>query len=262
MIDLSHLGDLIEAHGRVARVVIAGHKGSTPRESGAAMYVWQDGQSGTIGGGRLELQATNRARGLLEGGPTTEVTRQALGPALSQCCGGAVTLVTEIWDSARYRDEIDTAAWDFHGIFVRRVEGSDDLPVRVRRRLHASEDTEIATQLVNGWLIEQVWRDRQPVYIYGAGHVGTALAKTLAPLPQFAVHLIDVRPDMFDDLPENVACLRDRLPTEVMAEAAPETAHFIMTPEHDYDLELCHTVLQRSFAYAGARSYVCTLCKN
>ena len=64
MIDLSKLGDLITAHGIVARVVIAGHKGSTPRESGASIYVWDEGQSGTIGGGRLELDAVNRAREL------------------------------------------------------------------------------------------------------------------------------------------------------------------------------------------------------
>ena len=251
MIDLSKLGDLITAHGIVARVVIAGHKGSTPRESGASIYVWDDGQSGTIGGGRLELDAVNRARELLADGPATELRRQALGPALAQCCGGSVTLVTEIWDSARYRDEIDTAEWDFHGIFVRRVEGDTTLPDRIRRRLLASEDTEIPTQLVNGWLIEQVWRDRQPVYIYGAGHVGNALAKMLAPFPQFQIYLVDVRPDLSDDLPPNVAHSHDILPTEAMAKAPPETAHFIMTPDHDYDLELCHTILQQPFAYAG-----------
>ncbi len=49
----------------------------------------------------------------------------------------------------------------------------------------------------DGWLIEQVWRDRQPVYIYGAGHVGQALARVLAPLPQFKVNVVDVRADLF-----------------------------------------------------------------
>ena len=73
----------------------------------------------------------------------------------------------------------------------------------------------------------------------------------LAPLPQFEVHVADVRPDLMRDLPDHVLRSHDIPPTEVMAKAPPESAHFIMTPEHDYDLELCHTVLQRPFAYAG-----------
>ncbi|MDJ0823909.1 MAG: xanthine dehydrogenase accessory protein XdhC [Rhodobacter sp.] len=251
MIDLPHLTDHLQAHGPVARIVIAGHKGSTPRETGASMLVWEDGQSGTIGGGRLEFDAVLRAREMLEHGPGTQVQRQALGPALAQCCGGSVTLVTEVWDDARYRDEIDTKPFDFHGIFARRVEGDRPLPDKLRRRLLTSEDDPISTQLVDGWLIEQVWRDRQPVYIYGAGHVGNALAKVLAPLPQFEVYVVDVRPGLFDDLPDQVARSNHIPPTQAMAKAPPETAHFIMTPEHDYDLELCHTLLQRPFAYAG-----------
>ena len=62
MFDLTALAETVAAHGRVARVVIAGFKGSSPREVGAAMLVWQGGQSGTIGGGALEWQAARRAR--------------------------------------------------------------------------------------------------------------------------------------------------------------------------------------------------------
>ncbi|MEX0285869.1 MAG: XdhC family protein, partial [Paracoccaceae bacterium] len=68
MIDLSELSDHIEMYGTVARVVIARHAGSAPREAGTSMLVWRDGQAGTIGGGRLELDAVARARVLLEQG--------------------------------------------------------------------------------------------------------------------------------------------------------------------------------------------------
>ncbi|MDJ0627786.1 MAG: xanthine dehydrogenase accessory protein XdhC [Rhodobacter sp.] len=251
MIDLPQLTGQLEAYGRVARIVIAGHNGSTPRETGAAMCVWDGGQSGTIGGGRLEFEAVKRAREMLDHGPGTEVRRQALGPALAQCCGGSVTLVTEVWNVDCYRAEIDTKPFEFQGVFVRRVEGDRPLPDKARRRLQASGDDPIPTQLIDGWLIEQVWRDRQPVFIYGAGHVGNALARVLAPLPQFEVHVADVRPPMLEDLPGTVLRSSDILPIEVMAKAPPEAAHFIMTPEHEYDLALCHQVLQRPFAYAG-----------
>ena len=55
--DVEALRRAVEAHGRVARVVIAEVKGSAPREVGAAMLVWDGGQAGTIGGGALELEA-------------------------------------------------------------------------------------------------------------------------------------------------------------------------------------------------------------
>lgn len=253
MIDLSKLGDAIQAHDRVARIVIAGHKGSTPRETGAAMLVWDDGQDGTIGGGRLEWEATQRARTMLAEGPATGVRRQPLGPALGQCCGGSVTLVTELWDAARYRSQFDEGTTEFAGLYVRRVEGDAPLPVRLRRRLMtaARQSQEVATQLTDGWLIEQVWIDPLPVYIYGAGHVGHALATVLAPLPRFEVHVVDVREMLFAGLPDNVRRHHDRPPHEIMAEASADAAHFIMTPDHEYDLELCHRVLGRDFGYAG-----------
>jgi len=252
MIDLSALGDAIEAQGPVARIVIAGHKGSTPRETGTSMLVFADRCVGTIGGGRLEFDAVSRARQMLADGPGIAVLRQPLGPALGQCCGGSVTLVTEIWDAARYRDQIDAADWEFAGIFARRVEGDAAFPDRLRRRLASAvnRSAEVATQLADGWLIEQVWREVQPVFIYGAGHVGAALAAVLAPMPGFKVHVADVRQDLLDALPDSVLRSAD-VSHQVMASAPAGAAHFIMTPDHDYDLELCHRVLQQRFAYAG-----------
>ena len=60
--DLDALRAAVAAHGRVARVVIAGSAGSVPRGTGTAMLVWSDGQSGTIGGGALEFQGHFRGR--------------------------------------------------------------------------------------------------------------------------------------------------------------------------------------------------------
>ncbi|MDM0018314.1 xanthine dehydrogenase accessory protein XdhC [Variovorax saccharolyticus] len=68
-------------------------QGSAPREAGTWMAVWADGLTATIGGGQLEFQATDEARGWLAGGPPIEgVRRYPLGPSLGQCCGGVVFL--------------------------------------------------------------------------------------------------------------------------------------------------------------------------
>ena len=61
--ELDTLNALVAKHGRVARVVIAEVKGSSPREVGAAMLVWEGGQSGTIGGGALVDVAAETGRG-------------------------------------------------------------------------------------------------------------------------------------------------------------------------------------------------------
>ena len=97
MFDLPALTAAVHQYGRVARVVIASHDGSAPRETGASMLVWASGQSGTIGGGALEYQATRAARAQTQ---ACTLARIPLGPALGQCCGGAVTLVTEVFTAS------------------------------------------------------------------------------------------------------------------------------------------------------------------
>ncbi len=74
------------------RVTIVAARGSAPRDAGTAMLVHPDRIDGTIGGGALEWEAMRIAREMLNG-DTAQTTRTiALGPALGQCCGGAVTL--------------------------------------------------------------------------------------------------------------------------------------------------------------------------
>ena len=68
-------------------------KGSVPREAGTRMLVAADELAGTIGGGHLELKAITQARQMLASGDSTPSSvHYPLGPALGQCCGGAVTL--------------------------------------------------------------------------------------------------------------------------------------------------------------------------
>ena len=68
--------------------------GSVPREAGTRMLVSARQAVGTIGGGHLELMAIENARALLAKLPDFQAVDRhcPLGPALGQCCGGAVTL--------------------------------------------------------------------------------------------------------------------------------------------------------------------------
>ena len=77
-------------------VRVTATRGSVPREAGAWMAVFADGTLlGTIGGGRLEYDAQAHALAVLAGRSDRLTLDYALGPALGQCCGGAVQLQFE-----------------------------------------------------------------------------------------------------------------------------------------------------------------------
>ena len=75
-------------------VEVSAARGSVPRERGTRMLVSAAQALGTIGGGHLELLAIDIARQMLARPDAVEPFERhfPLGPALGQCCGGAVTL--------------------------------------------------------------------------------------------------------------------------------------------------------------------------
>lgn len=240
MFDIETLAATIATHGRTARVVIADHQGSSPREVGAAMLVWATGQSGTIGGGALEHKATRRARAMLAHGGS-RLDRQALGPALGQCCGGAVTLLTEVYTTPPEGE-----------IIARSVDGTA-MPLSVKR-LFAQARNEgrlPASQLLHGWMIEPAQRPTRHLWIWGAGHVGRALVHTLAPLPGTAITWVDIAPDRFPAAPANVRILPTPDPGAAVSLAPPDAEHLILTYSHALDLDLCHRLLTHGFLSAG-----------
>ncbi len=92
-------------------VTVIDVKGSAPREVGAYMIILQDGsQTGTIGGGALEWQATRHAQSLLasNAGYLRQEKELILGPDLEQCCGGVVRLSFERLTSAEKDQLPDT----------------------------------------------------------------------------------------------------------------------------------------------------------
>ena len=253
-VDLAALRRAVAAHGRVARVVIAETKGSVPRGPGTVMLVWggdAPGQAGTIGGGALEFDATARARAVLAGAAAPGVATLPLGPSLGQCCGGSVTLVTEVIDAARIAEIAASGT-----VWARRVAGdAQEVPGEVHRiRARAARGTEItAPVLVEGrWMAEPVRHAAHTLWLHGAGHVGRAVAAVMAPLPDWAITWVDVAPERFPDaVPEGVDVLVAADPARAVAHAPATAHHLILTYSHDLDLALCDAVLRRGFASAG-----------
>ena len=243
------------AAGEAAFVVeVVGARGSVPRGAGTRMVVGRRAVAGTIGGGHLELKAIAHARRRLPaanalrpadtaaaaasaaattagaGSPDAAAVDPAapdelhfpLGPALGQCCGGAVTLRFSPLDAAAL------AAWP-------------EPPLRFQLQLH------------------------------GAGHVGRAIVRALAPLEDIAVDWIDGREDEFPAVfpggavsagcatatgvlgwPAQVRKVCSDAPEDEVADAPPGVFYLVLTHRHDLDLRIVEAVLRRGdFGFLG-----------
>ena len=74
-------------------VTVVATRGSVPRDAGTWMAVFANGFLATVGGGRLEQDGIDLARGMLATvNPEPQQRTFSLGPSLGQCCGGEVQL--------------------------------------------------------------------------------------------------------------------------------------------------------------------------
>ncbi|MAM63111.1 xanthine dehydrogenase accessory protein XdhC [Maritimibacter sp. UBA3975] len=242
--DRSALAARIAAHGPMVRVVVAEVAGSAPREVGASITVWEDGQDGTIGGGTLEYEAAATAREMLRAG-TDKITRSvALGPDMGQCCGGRVRLLWERFSEATLPD----------GPIHARPTGKAEPTLTVQRILARSRDRgdQPGPMLMDGWMIEPLTARPAPVWIWGAGHVGRALVSALSALPDITITWIDTAPERFpDDIPEGITALPAPDIAAATRFAPPDAHHIVLTYSHALDQAICDGLLARGFASAG-----------
>jgi xanthine dehydrogenase accessory factor len=248
----------------VVRVVVAQVQGSTPREPGAYMLLDAASVTGTIGGGRLEWEAIEAARELLQQGTrAARLMNRVLGIDLGQCCGGVVAVWLECFPQASLPQLQSLNERTIAGPLVLATSTSRE---GVRQSLSTGNGTggdEIAARLLSlprhlaapsaqrtreGELIflERLDEEYPAVWLYGAGHVGHALAGMLVQLP---LRLLwqDSRAGQF--APEVSTYSRSLPEAELVAavaQAAPGTYFLVMTHDHGLDYELCRKVLLRN----------------
>lgn len=255
--------------------------GSAPRESGSRMVVTRNGITGSIGGGNLEFTASANARELLAGQSAGHQEQEVygLGPALNQCCGGAVTLLYEVygpgapdWLDALLRAQesgepvvlascVDGAA-SCKQVITTGMAAEDSMPARVanaaqdllQMRQGSGTKEYIITVESRGqkWWLDPPVDDLRHIMLFGAGHVGQAVARTLSPLP-FRVTWIDSRVGLF---PPGMSAAFETIhsddPAAEVARAEAGSIFVVMTHSHQLDEEICLQVLQRGdFTWLG-----------
>ncbi len=183
----------IRNEGRPAAIcIVVETSGSTPRKPGSKMIVYADGKiTGSIGGGSVEKEVTDRAVELIASGKPQKCQFR-LEEDLGMHCGGMMEVYIE--------------------------------PINTVQRL----------------------------YIYGAGHVGKAVAKFAAEL-DFSVTLVDPRENIFSDpgfalytcINKDYFVAIDEIPFD------ENTFSVIVTPKHAYDEDILARIARRPQAYVG-----------
>ncbi len=241
---------------RLAMVTVVGAQGSTPRETGARMLVWAEHFIGTIGGGSLERQALDQARRLIGQDARRHALQDyPLGPLLGQCCGGKVRLLVEQIDAASgtWLDDAVRACAEGEpfrlqaefedGAMQRTVQpGTPDAP---------SDGPRTPVPEVRR-LSELMQPTRPKLVMFGAGHIGQAVARAFAPLP-FDLEWLASRADLRPEAGGTRAELMSEDDLEACIDAAPPGSLFaIFTHSHDLDYRLTRAVLARGdFGYLG-----------
>jgi xanthine dehydrogenase accessory factor len=237
----------------VALVTILATEGSAPRRAGTRMAVTASASTGTIGGGALEHQAIDQARRILAEAPGSwRVQDWPLGPLLGQCCGGQVRLMIE-------HLHFDPEAWDWTDYVERRKPvatffRSAKEPVLRLPAEHCEAGVQPplpprAPKPGKGTIFIEPddRRAERPLLMFGAGHVGVAIASRLPRLP-FRLSWFDPRQNRAfpgvsrQDEEAMVAC----------AEAAEEgSAVLIFTHDHALDYRLAAAALRSQAGFVG-----------
>lgn len=255
------LGKLIErlAAGEAAvTVTCLTVSGSAPCAPGSRMIVTRDGMAGTIGGGNLEFLATEQARKLLQLGERARVQSLPLGPMLSQCCGGRVTLFYERFSATDLG--FLRAAEQKDGMLLTRCKpesyGKWLIRVGDAASLDGGEPPERFTTGELETFDGDYWREsarltKPQVCIFGAGHVGKALVQVLSVMDCDVV-VIDPRTEVAGQLLNGTRILHTDDPNSMKAWWQNGAVAIILTHSHELDYTWVSAVLRReSSSFCG-----------
>jgi xanthine dehydrogenase accessory factor len=146
----------------------------------------------------------------------------------------------------------DTLGWDRADV----SEGGDLVEAQAQALLRKPRDNagpRIVRDMGGGVRFLERLDDELPaIWLYGAGHVGQALARILAELP-LRLTWIDSRAELFPAVePDGVRIRRDADSLATVCAAPAGTYFLVMTHSHPLDFALCHAILERNdFAWLG-----------
>ena len=265
---IEELSDLTASGERAVLVTVAGIRGSAPREVGAKMIVTASSTLGTIGGGQLEYQCARLATGMLGDDEKPSLRKFPLGASMGQCCGGVVDILFEpvvaelpAWlrDLRALHGQREPAVLvtDLTGIDGKCIVTMDNvfaetaphslIATRARQGLEAGR----TAHRIDERFYEMVVGSDLNIAVFGAGHVGTAVVRSLSAL-DCNIRWIDSRRNIFRKTPANVRTVESAEPALEVASMPPNSCFLVMTHSHALDFDICDRILRRrDVVYCG-----------
>src|SRR6185503_6226824 len=181
--------DLIREGASGALATVARVRGSTPVPAGTKMLVGAEGRLiGSVGGGCVEAEVIGAALEAQRRRAPTLLTHHLnadLAGDLGLSCGGTVDIFVE----ALVADA---------GLVRTATEWGGDLPIKTFESLSSGERARVAATLTrDGRFVEERLLLAPRVLVFGAGHVGAAIARAAA-AAGFRVVVIDDRAEYAD----------------------------------------------------------------
>ena len=189
--------DLIRAGVSGALATVARVRGSTPVPAGTKMLVGAEGRLiGSVGGGCVEAEVIAAALDTQRRRAPTLLTHHLnadLAGDLGLSCGGTVDIFVEpLIADASYVRVLDSAATAESGLVRTATHWSRGEPVKTFESLGGSTRGAAATLTRDGRFVEERLLLAPRVFVFGAGHVGAAIARAGA-AAGFRVMVIDDR---------------------------------------------------------------------
>ncbi|WP_437558099.1 XdhC family protein [Acidithiobacillus sulfuriphilus] len=240
----------------VREAVVIRVQGSAPAAVGASLRLLEDGSLvGTVGGGHMEYQVSQALQAAHAVGSQSGLNF-TLGPAGDQCCGGQVEIrlvnipvfFSELYQAGASRVyQIDPSG------LLRLVAGVTHLGRQIG-------PTELLAALVgadgpgidcDGRCFVVPAPRRQALWIFGAGHVGRAIA-TMSQDLDFSLSVFDHRSDWADPrcFPPEVTLVDTWSWADLQAPPA-DAMVLIMTYSHAMDYQILEHFIEKPLAYLG-----------
>ena len=255
-------------------------KGSVPRKDYPSMLVMSDGTAlGTVGGGAMENLVIGQAVEALRNGSTKltdfDMSSDDVEGEAGVCGGWTRMLIEPVTEPLiRFMKALSDAISEGETTAVLTAVSSDpavversildgkisseNLPEKVRKLVDQAhrEERSLASEVEGASYLIEILRPVPHLHIFGAGHVGSALAE-IARFVEMNVCIYDDRPDLanserfpfavhidsgsFDDL-------------DARAKIGHDDFVVIATRGHQYDLHMLRWLLRREVSYLGMMS--------
>lgn len=254
-------------------------RGSVPRKDYPMMLVDGRGEIiGTIGGGALEHSVINLAKNIIKTGKSVlekfDMTNQDVTKSDS-ICGGKTTILIEPY-SKEIQNILRTIITDKvinNNILITKITSQDDVKIeriKIAKDYHLVFSEKIVSAIdevikqkqsksinYNGeiFLIQNIG-NRQIFHIFGAGHVGKAVAD-LAHFIELDTKIYDERKDMANStrFPFALQINNDEI-SEIITGANVAQADYVLvaTRGHQHDFELMRWLLNLKLDYLSLMS--------